>query len=76
MGLFQVHIKVVSLSLNTNKTLTSDVRISGSIVTRKSSHEPQFGVRFCIDIDSDGAFNHCSGGFSAACETLPIGQFH
>lgn len=67
---------VVSMSPNTNKTLSSDDRTSGSIVTRDSSHEPLSGVRFCIDIDLETAFNQCSVGFSAACKSLPNRQIH
>ena len=73
IGVIRGHT-AVSISPNTNKTLTSDDRASGSIVTRESSHEPLSDIRFCIDIDSESAFNQCSVGFSAACKSLPNRQ--
>jgi hypothetical protein len=53
-------VRVVHVCWSTNKTLTSDVRASGSIARLRGGHEPQPSVRFCIDIDVEFAFDQCS----------------
>lgn len=60
---------------NTNKTLTSDVRASGSIAGQALwPRATALRRRFCIDIDAQSAFDQCSAGFSVCWKALTPGQ--